>query len=391
MICPKCAQQVPEGSVFCNHCGKRLVRDKYARKTKSRGNGLGTAYLAPNGKSWVALATVYKPTRKTKRKSGFPSKTAALSYSLVMRAELEGNEPKKEPKTLQQVYDEWEPWYEPRVKSMAGYKAAYGHFQPLHGRLIDKISAGDLQACMDACKAGKRTHQMMKVTAGLLWGYAFDRKYVERKITDNLFTGKGANVKREPLTDEEVKTIKNAIGKYRYAEYIYCHCYLGFRPGEMLEIKKDQLHCIKKNDHDIWYLVEGKKTEAGKDRIVTIPDRILPYIIDRSYVPGTDLLFPRYEFERKSKKAQIPKLIRFKEMTDSYFRESVFKPMMAALGIADGKVPYCARHTYSDLLKKAEGEDIDKAALMGHSNYTFTQTNYQSSNLEEMNEITKSL
>ena len=102
---------------------------------------------------------------------------------------------------------------------------------------------------------------------------------------------------------------------------------------------------------------------------------------------GTDLLFPMYIYSRDKEHT----FKGFKKMTDNYFRESVFKPLMAKLGIAEGKVPYCARHTYSDLLKKAEGDDRDKASLMGHSNYTFTQTNYQSTNLEDRNKITKSL
>jgi integrase len=383
MICTKCGGAVPDGSAFCNHCGKSIVRRLSAKKVKTRGNGLGTAVKSRNGKTWDAVVTVYNPGRKTKKKCGFPSKTAALAYCLVMRAELLGSAPVMEPKTLQQVYDEWEPWYEPRVKSMSGYKSAYAHFKPLHDRLIDSITSGDLQECMDNCKNGKRTHQMMKVVAGLLWGYAFDRKMVERKITENLYTGKGSSKKRESLNKDEVEAIRKAIGKYRYAEYIYCLCYLGYRPGEMLEIRKDQLQ----EKDGIYYLTEGKKTEAGRDRIVTIPDRILPYILDRSYVPGTDLLFPHYVFSRGQKEA----FKGFKEMSDSFFRESVFKPMMAALGIAEGKVPYSARHTYSNLLKKAQGDDRDKAALMGHSDYTFTQTKYQSTDLDELNGITKGL
>ena len=381
MICPKCTKEIPDDAVLCCYCGKKIV--KPSKRTKQRGNGQGIAYLSPNGKSWTAHVTVYNPKRKQQKKSGFPSKTAALAYCPILRAELLNVEQKVEPKTLQQIYDEWEPWYEPRVKSMSGYKAAYAHFKDLHERLIDTISAGDLQECMDNCKAGKRTHQMMKVTAGLIWGYAFDRKYVERKITDNLYTGKGQSVKREALTEKEVEAIRNAIGKIRYAEYIYCLCYLGFRPGEMLELKKDQLHHDKEND--IWYLVEGKKTEAGRDRIVTIPPQILTIIRDRAFIPGTDLLFPMYEFLRNKDVFK-----RFKPMSDAYLRESIFKPMMASLGLSGGKVPYSARHTYANKLKKAAGDDIDKAALIGHSDYTFTQTKYQSTDLVELDSITKS-
>ena len=62
----------------------------------------------------------------------------------------------------------------------------------------------------------------------------------------------------------------------------------------------------------------------------------------------------------------------------------VFKPMMKDLGIAEGKVPYCARHSYADKLKDADGTDKSKAALIGHSNYLFTQEHYQSDTIEEL-------
>ena len=387
MNCVKCGRSFQDDAVFCPNCGKKQGNFPRNRKVKSRGNGMGTAYLAPNGKSWIAHSVVYNPKKQQRKKSGFPSKTAALSYCAIQRAEMLSAEPALEPKTLKQIYDEWEPWYEPRVKSMSGYKAAFAHFAPLHERLIDTISAGDLQSCMDDCKKGKRTHQMMKVTAGLLWGYAFDRKYVERKITENLYTGKGRSKKREALTEDEVKSIRKAIGTHRYAEYIYCLCYLGFRPGEMLELKKDQLH--HDEEKDIWYLVEGKKTEAGRDRIVTISPKILDIILDRSYVPGTDILFPMYEFAKSTDESKRV-FKRFKPMTDAYLRESVFKPMMASLGLSEGKVPYSARHTFTNKLKNAAGNDIDKAALAGHSDYTFTQTKYQSTDLTELDKITKS-
>lgn len=387
MNCSKCQKVFQDDAVYCPYCGKKTNVRKNAC-VKSRGNGQGTAYRSPNGKSWTAHVVVYNPKRKQKKKSGFPSKTAAISYCPIMRAELLNDTPKLEPKTLAQIYEEWEPWYEPRVKSMSGYKAAYAHFHPLHDRMMDTISAGELQACMDACKAGKRTHQVMKVLAGLLWGYAFDRKYVERKITENLYTGKGQSKKRDALTEEEVETIHAAIGKHRYAEYIYCLCFLGFRPGELLELRKDQLHHEKKPD--IWYLTEGKKTDAGRNRIVTISPKILDIILDRSYVPGTDLLFPMYGFTKVSKDNPVPLFTGFKQMTDNYFRESVFKPMMEKLKIAEGKVPYGARHTFTNKLKKASGDDRDKAALAGHSDYTFTQTKYQTTDLVERDSITKS-
>ena len=227
-------------------------------------------------------------------------------------------------------------------------------------------------------KAGKRTHQNMKVVAGLLWGYAKDAKIVNEDITENLYIGKHETVQRDHITEKELEIIGKAIGKERYAEYIYCLCYLGFRPGEFLSLKKEHYRIID----GIEVLINGSKTEAGKDRIVVIPPQILDYVRERLYIPGTDLLFPQYMFKRNN-----DILKGFKQMSDAYFRDSIFKPMMSRLGIADGKVPYCARHTYSDKLKKADGSDKAKAGLMGHTDYAFTKSHYQSTDLDELIEV----
>ena len=289
--------------------------------------------------------------------------------------------------TLKQVYDLWEPWYEPRVASIAGYRSAFKHYAKLNDVPIRDITPGDLQDCMDACKAGKRTHQQMKVVAGLIWAYAEDHKMVDRKITSNLYTGKGKSKKRDPLTDIEVEKIRQAIGRERYADYIYSLCYLGYRPGEMLELRKNQL--IEHNGR--LFLVEGKKTEAGIGRTVPVHQKIEQIIRSRLFVPGTDLIFPQYQFGRASKKHPEPLFEGFKQMSDDYLREMVFKPLCGRLGIAEGKVPYGARHTFSNKLKKADGEDIDKARLIGHSDYTFTKTAYQDTNLDELAAVMDSI
>ena len=361
------------------------------RRTKTRGNGAGCAYYSAKYRYWIAQAIVgwrisaedkpLVPVKKTK--GGFRRKEDALAYCATLR----GSTDKPQIYTLKQVYDLWEPWYEPRIASIAGYRAAFKHYAKLYDRPIRDITPGDLQECMDACKAGKRTHQQMKVVAGLVWAYAEDRKMVDRKITEHLYTGKGKSKKRDALTDIEVEKIRKAISEYRYADYIFCLCYLGYRPGEMLELRKD--HVIEHNGR--LFLVEGRKTEAGIGRTVPVHQKIEQIIRSRLYVPGTDLIFPQYTFSKASKKEPIPLFLGFKQMTDNYFREMVFKPLCSRLGIADGKVPYAARHTFSNKLKKADGEDIDKARLIGHSDYTFTQTAYQTTNLDELAAVMDSI
>lgn len=378
--------------------------EKRKPRPKSRGNGQGTAYQRPGEKTWtveVVVGSRYpngditKPKRPVrKKKGGFRTKREALEYAPVLKGETQT----AVRMTLEDVYIAWKPAYQKRIdpSTMACYVSAYKHFSPLHGVYIDQITPEQLQECMDKCPAGKRTHQNMRTTAGLLWHYAIDRNATDKDITKNLYTGKGTSVQREPLTPSEEETVRQAIGKERYAEYVYCLCYLGFRPGELLELKKSQLFCAnlaeKPEDEDIpvWYFKNGKKTDAGRDRIVVIHDRILPYILERAYIPGTDLIFPRYSFAKVSKKRPVAPLLGFIQMSDEYFRESIFKPMMQRLKIAEGKVPYGARHTFANKLKRASGADRDKAAMIGHSNYLFTQSAYQSSDLADLKKIVES-
>ena len=244
MNCTKCKQEIVQGMIFCPWCGKKQTATK-KKRVKSRGNGTGCAYYDPVHRYWVAqIVDGYKkPQDKTKQmipikktKGGFKRREDALAYC----KEMKNKKPELPNKPLKELYDLWEPWYSPRVDpdTFGCYRAAFAHFKSLHGETVRDISAGDLQKCLDDCDKGHRTHQNMKCTAGLLWAYAIDNNYADKDVTTNLYIGKGASVQREPLTDLEVEKIRQEIGKDKYAAYVYALCYLGYRPGEMLEIKK---------------------------------------------------------------------------------------------------------------------------------------------------------
>ena len=398
--CIKCSKEIPLDSFqFCPYCGaKQTPVEKPGHRAKSRGNGQGSAYK--RGSTWTASVTVgwklpsdpSKPKYPIKRtKAGFKSKKEAIAYCPKLM--LTGNDVKH--MTMEETYEAWKKIYESRIvpSTMVCYKSAYNHFKKLHGIDMRKITSDDLQECMDNCPSGHRTHQNMKCIAGLLWGYAFDQNIVDKDITDNLFIGRGKSVQRDPITEEAVKAIKESIGNVRYADYIYALCWLGFRPTELLGLKKDMLFSTvimdeeTKEEKTIWYFINGMKTEAGKDRIVVVPDPILDIVLARKDVEGTDLLFPQYLYNRKNP----PEFMGFKQMTHEYFNKHCFKPLMQSLGFSEKLVPYCARHTYADKLKKADGSDKDKAALIGHSDYLFTQERYQSTAIQDLKAVVDSM
>lgn len=364
------------------------------RKPKSRGNKTGSVYYLANRKCWVVQLTIgWKPPIKEgghlvpvkKRFSGYKTKKEALA---ALNKILNGEELEDTKTSLDEVFQTWKKAYEGRVapKTLKGYEQAYAYFSELKYRRINTITAAELQECMDKCPKGKRTHQMMKVTAGLIWAYASDTNKVKKDITENLYIGKHETKPREPLTPEDIQKIKDNIGKIQYCDYIYCLCYLGFRPGEFLEIKKSQVVSATIDDEAIYYIVEGKKTLAGIDRKVIVPKQILDIVLARLKVEGTEYLFPFYFYKRGTKE-----LKELRQMTVNYFDESVFKPIASQLGINGNKVPYSARHSYADKLKKAQGDVRDKAALIGHTSYDFTRIQYMSSPLEDLKIVTDSI
>ena len=211
MNCPKCRKDSPPDASFCPYCGKKLSPGK-PRRAKSRGNGTGCAYYDPVHRYWIAQVIAgYRelppfdpanpenrkqrvPIKKTK--SGFKRRDDALAYCEQLRAKK--SEAPELSLTLRQIYDEWEPKYSQRIdpSTAASYRAAYNYYASLHDRQIRTITAADLQQCMDDCPRGKRTHQNMKVVAGLLWKYAKDKHIVTQVESENLFTGRGRSVKR---------------------------------------------------------------------------------------------------------------------------------------------------------------------------------------------------
>ena len=370
MICPRCRKAVPDDALICCYCGRHIVIKRSAGK--KRGNGEGNAYK--RGDTWTVRVSLPSTTdndgklhRHRPTKGGFKTKSAALAYAETLK-----NGPLSAPDiSMEKVFTEWSEGYSGRVtaSTMAGDKAAMKHYSEISGRAIKTIRPAELQAQINDCKQGKRTKQLMKVVAGLIWKFAMDNDMVDRDITRNLYTGNDPTETRAPFTDLELKRIRNAVGAEPYAEYVLALCYTGFRPGELLALKKEAYNQKGR------YLVGGGKTEAGTDRIVTIPPAISD-IIEARAKAKSDYLFPNLKTGE--------------QMTHEYFRKYCFDPLMNRLGISD-RVPYSCRHTYSNLIKNAPGDTGDKARLMGHTDYTFTQERYQSSSLKDLKKITNKL
>lgn len=379
--CRKCRAQLPEGAKFCPACG---VRQDQARKPKTRGNGTGTVFKRPNG-TWIAMKTVDrivdesgKSHRITASKSGFKTKKEALNYLPNLTAQTK--QEKRKATTLRQLYDTWEPTHERnKTKStMDCYRAAMKHFSPLWNEPFTEITVDDLQECMDETP-GKRTQQNMKALCGLLYKYAIPRNLATLNMGQYLVVGGEAGIGKEGLPLEALETLRKNVGKVPYADYIVAQCYLGFRPSELLEL--DASSYDRKNKT----FTGGAKTEAGRNRIVTVSPKIqstIDRLTSRKVVgpvfcdtDGEPLTIEKYRQE-------------FYKVLDTC---GIDNPIIEVNGVKRRKyTPHSCRHTFSTLMKKVQAPDKDKLALIGHTS-TEMLRHYQDVDLEGLRRITDAI
>ena len=370
--CIKCSIELPDDAVFCHKCGKKQIEEK-RKSTKSRGNGTGTVYK--HGNTWAAEITLgFRevdgiPRRVKKRKYGFRTKKEALEYLPMLRSQQR----REKAITWQQLFDLWLPTHRAGDSTISGYKSAFKHFDKISYRKVQEIEIEDLQECLDNCKLGKRTQSVMKVLAGLLYKYAVPRDIAKLNLAQYMIVGGEAGEARESFTDEQIERIKQQIGKVPHAEYVYCMCYLGFRPSEFFAL---DVAAFDRVNHT---LTGGAKTEAGKNRIVTISPKVLPYVEAAAGDRTSGPLFCNSKGEA---------------YTDSKFPNTVFYPVLEAAGIENPIIngrhkytPHSCRHTFATLMKRVDGADKDKLKLIGHANAEMLRY-YQDVTVDDLRKIT---
>ena len=392
----KCAREIPEDAVFCPYCGRKQLRPK--RKTKSRGNGLGTVYR--KGDKWIAVKTVGwivdplppdapedalpHKRRQTVQRSFSTRKDALAALPFMTAADRHpragtATQRKGTAITLQELYDQWEPTHQKSQSTMNCYRAGFRLFAPLWSVKLEDLDIDDLQDCLDDSDAGKRTRQNAKAVLGLVYKYGIPRDAVpkDRNLAQFLrITDPGESSKKPGLSLAELDLVRAAAeGGDPVARIVLCHCYLGFRPSALLQLTAADY------DPERRCFVGGIKTEAGKGRTVTISPKIQAHVDALRDVSGEGYIFGRSGAA----------------LNLSDYR-ALFYELLDRLGIQNpvdeqGRhrlTPHSCRHTFATLLKRAKGADADKLALIGHTS-TAMLREYQDVPVDDLREITDQL
>ena len=249
-----------------------------------------------------------------------------------------------------------------------GYNAAWAKYEPIFKRKVTETRTPQFQYCVDlqeqAGVSRSALHQM-KVIAGLIETFAVQMDLITRNYAEFIILPKEEQTEKSIFTDFNLKKItESAKNGSDIAKHILIMCYTGWRIQEYLNLT---VFDYDRSEHT---LKGGLKTEAGRDRIVPVPARVIPYV---------DAFFDRHE--------------KLCPMTIRKFREE-FYALLNELDIKgkNGKItPHSTRHTYNSMLAKSGAAIETRMKLMGHSSEDVNRKVYTHTEIETLQKAVKNL
>ncbi len=346
MLCIKCKKEIPDGSSFCNHCGKQQTPKKYVRR---RGNGQGTAFK--RGRTWTASAVIgwrwddqdrRQPVRKTK--GGFSTKSEALEYIPTLRNAPEA----KEATTLSSLWTLWSQNSLPKLSNskQTAYKIAYKKIAPI---VHYEISTLTIQQLQDIVNSKARTFypaRDIKTVLVALYTRAVAEQETPTNLAEYIELPQLVEKEQEAFTEEEQNAFwaDYAEGNH-FTGYILLMIYTGMMPGELFDAKKSMI------DFEAQTIIGcGKKTRKRKETPIVLCDAIIPVL------------------QTLCDNTKGDKLLRMNR--DNFYK--AYRETLERCGVRPLK-PYSCRHTTATALALGDIPLSVVKEVMRHSKITTTQ------------------
>ena len=265
--------------------------------------------------------------------------------------------------TLEELYKEWsEGKYKHITKATANnYRAAWNHIKKYEKAKFKDLRTSHWQTIIDSCELSNSTLRKIKIVAVMLYDYAMQNDIINKNYADYITLPKESKEERETFSDLDIKAMFAKAGKIPWVDTILIMIYSGMRIGEMLELTKFNVNL------EAGVITGGSKTEAGKNRLIPIHPKIMPFI-KSWYAKNGDALICREDG---------------KAMSANYYRKRKYYPTLEALEI-QRLTPHACRHTFASLMARNGVDTLHIQKIIGHTDYAFTANKYTHPEIEEL-------
>lgn len=238
-------------------------------------------------------------------------------------------------------------------------KTAFNWCSPCYGLKYYTIKAYHMQRCIDNCPLSRSTKASIHNLFSHLDKFAYEIDLIDKMYSQLLIINSEATEStRSPFTKEQINTLwayKDEPG----VDSVLVFIYTGLRLNELLSLRSEQINIAEK------YIQGGLKTSAGKNRIIPIHPKILPFI--RKWLSGkTEYLLTTSKGTRYSPTHYYRSWNRIMKMIET------------------DKTPHEARHTFETLLDNAGGNRKCIDLLMGHSSRDIGNRVYNHKTIEQL-------
>ena len=268
--------------------------------------------------------------------------------------------------TLQQIYDLWSAQHYKDVcaEQARTYASIWKRFKPIANIKISDLRTADFQSILDTASS-LSTATKIQVISSALCRYALENDIIIKDYSQFVKKPDFEKTEKIPFSKEDISKLWAHSNDER-VRAVLIMIYTGFRIGEIVSLKCSDIHL----DED--YMIGGEKTDAGRNRVVPIPQgvpEIKDFIADQMIRTPNDRLYP---------------------LDSRKFRMKVFYPALETAGIKTKYTPHSTRHTFASLSAEAGMRPENLQKIIGHANFSTTANIYVHQDIDALkNEMSK--
>lgn len=384
-VCPECSHEVSDKAITCIHCGYPIKKTRKARSKRMRlPNGFGRITKLPGSNlrnPYRVMVTVGKtedgkPIGKILKPKGY-FKTYNEAYQALCNY---NKNPYDLDKTIT-IKELYELWFDKAIKrksesTIRQIKAAWSYFSEIENMKVCDIRLRHIKKLLEESYRTKkdvvvypqdRTKKRIKQMMSGMLDYAvendlIDRNYVKDYRSNEEESDSKVKSPHFPFTEEELGILWEHSSDNIVIGWIIIGCYTGFRPGELTDIKIDDI------DMESKIIIGGGKTRNGYRRKIPIHSKIIG-LVEKNI--------------ERSKSANMSTLISYDNRSLNYVAYAYyFHKEIKKLDINTKHRAHDARVTFATRLTKAGADPWSVKKMMGHSVNDLTERVYVDRDIE---------
>jgi integrase len=324
------------------------------------GYGCVTKLKGNRSKPWIAKVTVYDEEGAAKQIPIGYEETEEKANILLAQYNNNPWDIDREKVTFAVLFQRWIGVKYPKLgKSLQiQLKSAFKHCSKYYGTKYRSLRAYHMQDCIDNCGYGHGAQSAIKNLFGHLDRFAYELDVVDKMYSTITTTSPKPETARSAFTAEQIEALW-LMKDEPWVDTVLIYIYTVFRLNELLGMRVGQVNLAD------MYFQGGLKSASGKDRIVPIHPRIMPFV--------ANLVGKGCEYLLTSKKGKKISHVQYYPL---------WGKVMGMIGV--DKTVHEARHTFETMLDNAGANRKCIDLLMGHQSKDIGNRVYNHKTIEQL-------